>query len=275
MSASSAIAEAKARTRTAPASEPRSASESEDAVRFIPANGLVEAEASLPLVAIARRCRERGWVFPLPRPLPPLSLAAACARMPFLVDAYLSSADAVTTSEGLAFETGRAPRAATGPDLLGALCSSPPLALCLRGRLRVLEARSARFTVEDFPGRAAALARLRELFDEGRAFAALVAPVDGGYRVRAIGGPAALPEGKPLHGASFAEGALPRLTRAQSLVPGDTRALEDALRAKRPLLAAPFMGRVAALFDDGTKLDGEGGATAFADALARAGARHG
>lgn len=251
-----------------------SASPTNESVRFSSADSLVEVDASLPLALIARRCRESGWLFPLPRPLPPLSLAAACARMPFLVDAYLASAEAVT-SGGLPFGTGRAPRAATGPDLLGALCSSPPLATCLRGRVRVLDEKSARQSVERFTDVVGALGRLLALLEEGRAFAALVAPVDGGYRVRALGGPASLPDGEPASSRVFGEGALGRVTSACSLAPGDEAAMREALEAGRALVAAPFMGRVAALLDDEAAPLGDGGADAFAAALVRAGGRDG
>lgn len=248
--------------------------------RFSLDNSLVDVDASLPLAVIARQCRERGFLFPLARPLPALSLAEACARLPFFVDAYVASVDAVTAA-GLPLSTGSAPRAATGPDLVGALCARPPLAVAVRARVRVLDASCARRSAERFEEAPLAAARLGSLLDEGRAFAALATKGDGGYWVRAVGGPASLPSADPGAEAAFADGGVARITSSRSLVPGDAAALAGVLERGVPVAAAPLMGRAAALLSHpgapsiSSSALGEGGAVAFARALVRAGARHG
>lgn len=243
-------------------------------IRFSNENSLVDTDASLRLPVIARLCRERGYLFPLARPLPWLTLADACRRFPFLVDAYVSSVDALT-EQGLPLSTGKAPRAATGPDLLGVLCSRPPLATATRVRLRVLDAKSARVSVERFATGSLAVERVLSLLEEARAFAVVSFRAEGDFVVAAVGGPAAIPFGEPMPRHGFGDVGAPAIGSARSVVPGDCGALLAALQSGSRVVAAPFMGRAATISPVATtpSLDGgalDGGAATFADALVRA-----
>ncbi len=230
-------------------------------VRFSSENSLADASASLSLPVLARLCRERGYLFPLARPLPPFTLAEACTRLPFLVDAYVSSLDAVTPA-GALLSTGRAPRAATGPDLVGAVCARPPLATCVRARVRVLDAKTARSSVARVATVTDAIERVRALHDEGRAFAiaAFRARDRAGrerFVVRAVGGPAAfsrrpgaehagLPS-EPVGRAGFADVEAPSFRFARSILPGDEEVMREALTSGARVVGAPLMGRLALL----------------------------
>jgi hypothetical protein len=230
-------------------------------------NGLAEVSAALSLPRLRRLLRARGVVLPFARPLPPLLVHEACARLPFFLDSFVASADLVTTS-GARCGTPRAPRSATGPDLLGALCTSPPLAVAERVRLRVLDTRLARVQVRTCSSAASAAAALCELLEVGRAFSASAAREgEGVFRVLALGGPAAFEaEGEPA--AAFAHRARLRVRSATSLVPGDERAMVAALEAGARVVAAPAMGRAGVLSPAKAPASSSAaGALAFAAAL--------
>jgi hypothetical protein len=216
-------------------------------------NGLVDVDAALTLPALGRLCHARGMMLPLARPLPPLTVQEACARLPIFLDAFVASVDGLT-ADGAPFSTGRAPRAATGPDLLGALVTSPPLAVAVRARVRVIEGRAARTLREEHVSARDAAARVGELTELGRAFSVEATRLGpGAFEVLALGGAGALPDADD-HPETprFAHSSRARVTGARMLVPGDQRALAEALTSGARVVAAPFMGRVGALVADGT-----------------------
>lgn len=248
-------------------------------------NSVAEIDGALPLVVAARRLERLGAVLPLARPLPALSVAAACAAMPFFVDACVQQASGLTF-DGDEWESPRAPRAAAGPSLLGALCSRPPLAVAVRVRVRVLIATHAVVVREEHADANAAARRVRELLEEGRAFA-----VDAcGTSVLVLAGsqlPLASSPGSSLGPSAgpgralaspFAHAGLGRraaFARSESLPAGDAAGMADALSRGARVVAAPLMGRAASLwrgFEPIRVLETRRGVHALAEALAAAAA---
>ncbi len=230
-------------------------------------NGIAEIDGALTLSSAARRLERMGAVFPLARPLPPLSLAVACAALPFFVDAYVQQVEAITF-DGDPFDTPRAPRAAAGPSLIAALCTRPPLALAVRARVRVLLTTHAVLHREEHDNVRAAAARVRALVDDGRAFT-----VDAcGTSVLVLGGAG---RATSLPAESFTHegrGRSASFSRSRSLRPGDEDAVAAALDEGARVVAAPFMGRVAALsrgFEAIPVVEVERGVRAVADALVK------
>lgn len=223
-------------------------------VTFDAHNGVAEIDGGLTLPAIARRLARLGAVFPLARPLPPLSLASSCAALPFFVDAWVQQASGLTF-DGDEWESPRAPRAAAGPSLLGALCARPPLAIALRARVRVLTTTHAFVVCEQHPDVEAAARRVRDLLEEGRAFS-----VDAfGLSVLVLSASALPPKNLKKTSSSASEPASPVpfahlgggrracFSRSESLVPGDAAAMAHALAQGSRVVGAPLMGRAAAL----------------------------
>jgi hypothetical protein len=232
-------------------------------------NGVAEVDGALTLSSIARRLERLGAVFPIARPLPALSFAAACAALPYLVDAFVQQAYALTF-DGDPYDTPRAPRAAAGPSLLAALCARPPLALAIRARVRVL-ARGEAATREQHASPRAAAARVHAYLAEGRAFA-----VDAcGTTVLAIGGSVSRGDKSPF--THEGRGRSASFARSQSLVPGDLDAIAHALEQGARVVAAPTMGRAASLWRGGFEtlpvVEVAQGAKALADALLAGGSR--
>lgn len=232
-------------------------------------NGLVDVDAGATLPLLARLCRAQGLVLPLARPLPHLSLQAAVALAPIVLDALVHSLDAVTL-DGLRFSTPMAPRAAAGPDLAGAVAARPPLAVLLRARLRVFSSAHAACEREVFPSTAAAAARVVALLEEGRALS-----VDAvGATVLALVGTGSPRREPPVEPASapFAHQGRPRFSSGRSLVPGDVEAVAHALARGERVIAAPLMGRVGALSTDKPSIllgDEAAAAAALAGALGK------
>lgn len=215
-------------------------------------NAVAEIDGALSLSAAARRIARLGAVFPLARPLPPLTLTEACAALPLFVDAFVQQAT-LLTGDGDAADTPKAPRAAAGPSLLGALCSRPPLALAVRVRVRVMLASHAVVRAETLPSTRAVAVRVRELLDDGRAFSVdafgTTLLILSGASLPASQGPSSsLPVGT-LDGLFAHEGRGRRasFSRALSFAPGDLDALTAALDGGQRVLAAPFIGRCGAL----------------------------
>ncbi len=213
-------------------------------------NAIADIDGALTLSAAARRLARLGAVFPLARPLPPMTIAAACAALPLFVDAFVQQAT-LLNGDGDAADTPRAPRAAAGPSLLGALCSRPPLAVAVRVRVRVMLASHAVVRHEVLSSTRAVAARVRELLEESRAFTVEAL----GTRLVVLAGASLLSSAEgaaPAHGGSFAHtvqapGRRASFARALSLVPGDVDAMAAALDAGHRVVAAPFMGRCGAL----------------------------
>lgn len=207
-------------------------------------NGLAEIDGALPLGASARRLEQIGAIFPIARPLPPAPLAIAAAAVPYLVDAFFHSGDALTF-DGDPLTTPRAPRAAAGPALLYSVCTRPPLALLVRARVRVLLASHATSWREELPSTHAAAERVRDLVEEGRAFA-----VDACGTTVLVLAAAGVPAPRLAVPARFAHSGHGRSTafaHSRGLAPGDVDAIDAALRAGARVAGAPFIGRVAAL----------------------------
>lgn len=221
-------------------------------------NALLDVDGAMTLPAIARRAAHHGAIFPLARPLPPLSLLQACALLPYFVDAYVQQASLLTAA-GDPAETPRAPRAAAGPSLLGAVCSRPPLALVARARVRVALATHVVVRREALPSARAAADRVRALLDDGRAFAV---DVFGGTVLHL--GPATTATTTAATTAAttvatramtaprtdFAHrgaGRRPSFSHAVSLAPGDVDEMTRILDGGGRVVAAPFMGRCGAL----------------------------
>lgn len=205
-------------------------------------NALVTLDAGLTLPATVRSMTRLGVVFPLARPLPPLSWSAACAALPYVVDALVHSARGLT-SAGDPWETPRAPRAAVGPSLLGALCARPPLAVATELTVRVALGQHTRVERCVLPDAAAAARRVRHELDTARALA-----------VDALGATVlVLHAAAGQHGAgavSFAHAGAGRaalFTHSESVLPGDVARMADALAHGARVVAAPFMGRAAVL----------------------------
>jgi hypothetical protein len=208
-------------------------------------NAIAEIDGALTLSAAARRIARLGAVFPLARPLPPMTLMEACAALPLLVDAWVQQAT-ILTADGDAADTPRAPRAAMGPSLLGALCSRPPLAIALRARVRIALAAHATVRQEQLASTRHVAVRVAELLEQGRAFS-----VDAfGTSLLVLGDPLPSPCSSVALGARFAHehhGRRPSFARAVSFAPGDIEAMAGALGEGGRVVAAPFIGRCGAL----------------------------
>jgi hypothetical protein len=232
-------------------------------------NGVAEVDAGLTLSAVARRLDRLGAIFPLARPLPPMSVALACAALPFFVDTYVQQATALTL-DGDAWDTPRSPRAAAGPGLLMALCAHPPLAVAVRARVRVLTTTHAVVVREEHADVRAAARRIHELVEEGRAFT-----VDAcGSTLLVLAGASLKRAGAWTPSAFTHEGRGRRASfaRAESLVAGDVPATAHALERGARVVAAPFMGRVASLwrgFEAIPVVEVRRGIASLADALTR------
>lgn len=238
-------------------------------------NGLAEIDGALLLGASARRLEQIGAIFPMARPLPPVPLAIAAAAIPYLVDAFVHSGDALTF-DGDPLTTPRAPRAAAGPSLLHAVCTRPALALLVRARVRVVMATHATSWREELKDEAEAAARVRELVEQGRAFA-----VDACGATVLVLAPAGVPapaRAVPARFAHTGHGRGTAFAHSRTLVPGDVDAMTAALRAGARVAGAPFIGRAAAL-ERGLEVlpvvDVATGARALATALVDAGAKRG
>ncbi|MCC7112466.1 MAG: hypothetical protein IT382_24450 [Deltaproteobacteria bacterium] len=207
-------------------------------------NGLAELDGALALGATARRLEQIGAIFPIARPLPPAPLAIAAAAVPYLVDAFIASGDALTF-DGDPYSTPRAPRAAAGPALLYSVCTRPPLALLVRARVRVLLATHATSWREEHESVRAAAERVRDLVEEGRAFA--VDACGTTVLVLAAAGVPAPRLAVPARFAHFGHGRSTAFAHSRSLAPGDAGAMEAALLSGARVAGAPFIGRAAAL----------------------------
>lgn len=218
-------------------------------------NAIGEIDGTVTLAHAARVLQRAGAIFPVARPLPPLTLMQACAALPFFVDAFVQHAS-IITGEGDAADTPRAPRAAAGPSLLGALCARPPLAVAARARVRVMLARHARVRREVHGSTRAAAERVRTLLDDGRpfsvdAFGTTVLVLDGTPHDSTSNANTSNANTSNAASDRFAHAGAGRRARfddAHSLTPSDVDAIAHALDAGGRVLAAPFMGRCATLF---------------------------
>jgi len=200
-------------------------------------NGLLDVPGGVSLREAARFASTNGHAFPIGDPVPDLALSDACFAMPAFVDAFVAHADLVT-HDGLRLSTPRAPRSATGPDLLGLALVDPPLAVVVRARVRVCPLEVARPREELHATPLDVAARVRALMHEGRAFVVEAARL----RLRVLG-PGA-PHARTVDDA----GVFPEATGARAIVASED-ALVDGLVGGARVIASPIMGRVA-IFDD-------------------------
>jgi FAD/FMN-containing dehydrogenase len=200
-------------------------------------NGLLEVGGGVRLPDAARFAAEQGYAFPLGDSVPDLTLTDACFRMPPFVDAFVASAELVT-SDGVRATTPRAPRSATGPDLMGLALVDPPLAVIVRARVRVFPTGTANARDELHPTPLEVAMRVAEIMNDGRAF--VVEAARG--RVRVLG-PA------PVSARSVLDATtLPRVQSGRSIVVSENAILQGLVNDGR-VLAAPYMGRIAILDD--------------------------
>lgn len=200
-------------------------------------NGLLEVGGGVRLVDAALFAREQGYAFPLGDSVPDLTLTDACFRMPPFVDAFVASAELVT-SEGVRATTPRAPRSATGPDLMGLALVDPPLAVIVRARVRVFPLGTAHARDELHSTPLEVAMRVVEIMNDGRAF--VVEAARG--RVRVLG-----PAPASARGVSDAT-VLPRVSGGRSIVVSENTVLQGLVTGGR-VLASPYMGRLAILDD--------------------------
>jgi FAD/FMN-containing dehydrogenase len=209
-------------------------------------NCSADVDANVTLAQLARALHAKGFVLPLARPLPAVSIAVACATLPFFVDALVQQASALTT-DGEPYETPRAPRSATGPSLLHALCARPPLAIAVRVRVRVLPRARVQVVVHEHASVHDAARALADVHHEARAYAVdacgarVVALVGAGTPSRVAGAPLAVT-------APFAhQSGRARVHSSTHIVPTDVAAIARALADGHRVALAPFMGRAAVL----------------------------
>jgi hypothetical protein len=100
-------------------------------------NGILDVDGTATLADAASWLWKRGAFLPMPAPLPAMSFADLCARMPTFVDAVVQQASVITL-DGDSAASPKAPRAATGPSITAALSTHPPLVRAQRLRVRVL-----------------------------------------------------------------------------------------------------------------------------------------
>jgi hypothetical protein len=216
-------------------------------VRLDRANGLLDVDAALSLSATGRLARGLDVMLPLARPLPAMSVQEAIARAPFVLDALVSSADAITV-DGDAVNPPGAPRAAIGPDVSGALATGSPALLCVRARLRVFERARLRTRTERFVGAREAAERIVEWTRGARAFGVdALREGPGDFVVRVLAAAPVLDDGASEPPDGFVHTRAPRCRSGRSLAATDARALAEALSGGDRVVAIPFMGRAGAL----------------------------
>lgn len=204
-------------------------------------NCLLDIPGGVTLREAARFAHANGFAFPVGDPVPDLALSDACFAMPAFVDAFVAHAELVT-HDGVRLSTPRAPRSATGPDLLGLAIIDPPLAVVVRARVRVCPLEIARTREELHATPLDVASRVRSLLHEGRAFVVEAARL----RVRVLGPGAANAR------AVDDTGTFPEVRGARAIVASED-ALVDALIGGARIIASPLMGRVA-IFDDESRV---------------------
>ncbi|MFZ9887102.1 MAG: hypothetical protein ACO3JL_06335 [Myxococcota bacterium] len=194
-----------------------------------------------------RLCRRRGYLLPLPRPLPSCSIATLCTRLPYLVDAYVTGVDARLPS-GTHVVVPHSPRGAVGPDLLGLVCARATAAVVRQVTLRVIAQGEACLDEYRCDSVDEAAATVVSRVTEGRAFAVMAYVAPAGVTVRSLGGPRAATLPSPPIDV-FRRWRWPhgRVHAARNLLPGDIVAIAAALARGEVVHGAPFVGRVAAL----------------------------
>jgi hypothetical protein len=199
-------------------------------------NGLLEIGGGVRLPDAARFATDQGYAFPLADSVPDLTLTDACFRIPPFVDAFVASAELVSL-DGVRATTPRAPRSATGPDLLGLALVDPPLAVVVRARVRVFPMGSAHARDEHHSTPLEVAMRVIELMHDGRAFVVEAAK----SRVRVLG-PAST------HARAVDDRVvMPHVTSGHTIVMSEDAVLRG-LAAGR-VCASPYMGRLAVLDD--------------------------
>lgn len=211
------------------------------------ASGVVRLPGHCRVALAGRLCRQRGYLLPLPRPLPGCTVATLCARLPYIVDAYVTGIEA-TLSSGATLSVPHRPRGAVGPDLLGLVCQ-PATAASLRWvTLRLTAYTEATAEERRYESIDEAAATIVARVTEGRAFAVVAYRVAAGVVVRCLGGDGL--SSPPLDTVDVARrwrwergaGASSR-----NLRPGDHDAVAASLAAGEMVHAAPFVGRIASL----------------------------
>jgi hypothetical protein len=204
-------------------------------------NLIAHVSGAMTLTSLARALDAQGFVLPLARPLPRMTLARAAVALPFVVDALVQQAGG-TAPSGAPFETVAAPRAAIGPSLIHALSTRPPLLVLERARVRVGQRARVKVLVAELSSAADAAALVVEAADEARALAVeavgsrVVALVPAGTRSLLSRWDTA---------PRFAHLRRGFLSSTLSIGPADQLAMERALTRGDRVLCAPFMGRAA------------------------------
>lgn len=213
-------------------------------------NGLVDVDARLSLAVIARALRARGWLLPLWRPLSAAPLWRLASRAPFVVDALVQRAT-MLNGDGDLLDTPPAPRHSAGPSLLHGATTTTPLAILVRARLRIVSAAHTTLWRERHDSVGAAAARMRDLVDGARAFAACaegstVCVLRGSSSPASASGSTTVVDQSEL--AVHRRSAWPdRWRSTRSLRPGDIMAIASALAAGQRVVSVPYLQRTAVL----------------------------
>lgn len=211
------------------------------------ASGVATLPGQWSVARVGRLCRRRGYLLPLPRPLPGCSVAALCAQLPYIVDAYVTGVQA-TLPSGATVRAPHSPRGAVGPDLLGLICEQATAASVHHVALRVIASAEATLDERCYDSIDDAAATMVARVAEGRAFAVVAYRATAGVLVRCLGG-----HGLPaVHVASLDVARRWAWGRgggrsARNLRPGDRDAVAETLSKGELVHAAPFVGRIAAI----------------------------
>ncbi len=238
--------------------------------RFNASDLLLDVDGGATLGAAHAAAVVNGACFP---PIPAshdVTIAQLCGTHPILVEGFVSHVDA-TDLAGRPLQTPAAPRSAQGPDLMGALMARPPLAVCVRARVRCASMTTmARFGLDAKTPRFAAAAMMAVMRD-GHAFSA--SAHGSSLWVVAKELPKALRAFEQFDVETGADAAAPG---GVMLPPFDVEQAAAALDSGATLTAAPQMGRLSATRRNSTLLplvDTDTAATQVAGALRRTGAK--
>ena len=204
-------------------------------------NLLAHVDAADTLLSLARSLAAQGFVLPLARPLPRIAMLRAAVALPFVIDALTQQITGAAL-DGSPFETVAAPRSATGPSLVAAVSTRPPLATLMRARVRVARQAQSRIFVAELATERDAAQLLLEVAHEARALAVEAV----GSRVIGLigtGTRSALSRYEPVGEFVHPRGGWLSSTRSIGALDGE--AILHALGRGERVLCAPFMGRAA------------------------------
>jgi hypothetical protein len=211
-------------------------------------NGILLASAHTGLDAAAQFCRKNGFHFPLAGLLPQRPLAQVCRDWVPFTDAFVVNlCGGDNDSKSL---TGvSAPRAAVGPDLVGAILSPLGKTDAQRMRIRVF----AETAVQEVWHHADRHAHVVEFIQEEMRIGSGFAIQAYGTRIRYLRGKRfqrAVDETLAGMEATMKPIELEHIRSGQLLNWADGGQLRSQLEAGHVILAAPFMGRLGRLSSD-------------------------